>query len=160
MPNPEYLDICDQRAGFDPFLTANDFAMFVTIVADWARTLPEDVREGFPWEFLNKVQEHLSHDRQYEVAFSNQVPRDMWHALEAYVHEGRELGGFLQAVVENNLSRAVSVADQRNRRCLQGLVWAVSSMVPSVAYGSHLAYLGWVEKHEKHLPPDLRDHPR
>lgn len=145
----------DVRTGFDPFAPIWDIHFFTSALQDWLLTLPGEAMEGFPRELFDKVREDISYDRHYEVAFSDRIPLDLVNALDAYAHEGRELGGFLQAVVENDLGRAITVADQVSRRCINGVLFYVWSYVPGEACGSPAAYRRWIDKYKDHRPSDL-----
>jgi hypothetical protein len=151
---PEQVDKAEQRAGFDPFKTIWNVQYLVSALQGFRQLHPE--LADFPDDLLARVQEDLSHDRHYEVGFSDGVPREMWHALERYAYEGMELGSFLQACVANDLGKAIQVADQTNRRCLNGILFAVWSLVPGEATGSYAAYHRWIDKHKDRRPPDTR----
>jgi len=70
---------------------------------------------------------------------------DIRESLDAYVQQRRPLGGFLQAVIENDLLGAVGRADSRNVMQLQAIAAYVYNDMPSVCHGSPALYAAWLE---------------
>lgn len=68
------------------------------------------------------------------------------NALAMYVVEGIQPGGFLSAVLANDLFEAVARADGSNRKILPEWVRAVFNVVPTRAWGSRDAVQAWVEQ--------------
>lgn len=56
-------------------------------------------------------------------------------SLEAYHFQHRPTGGFLEAVIRNDLSRAISQADEMNSDyfVLKDLVWYCHDALPAIA---------------------------
>lgn len=71
-------------------------------------------------------------------------PDDLRRSLDRYVLEGCPVGGFLQAVLENDLRGAIQRADPDNLARLRDIAAYVWFNVPASAYGSAQAY-------ERHL---------
>lgn len=65
-----------------------------------------------------------------------------------YLLRGEIDGGFLQAVLENNLASAVCRADDRSLLHLQNIVKAIYNYVPSRAWGSPAKVNQWVKDRE------------
>ncbi len=65
-------------------------------------------------------------------------PQNIQESIRAYV-QGRPTGGFLRAVLENNLLDAVTRADHINSKCLPAILAFVYTNVPSPMWGSHEA---------------------
>jgi hypothetical protein len=63
-------------------------------------------------------------------------PAHLRESLNAYVLQGRETGGFLRAVLENNLMEAIGRADHANLALLPHIVAYVYNNVPTNVYGS------------------------
>jgi hypothetical protein len=63
-------------------------------------------------------------------------PSHLRESLNEYVLRGRETGGFLRFVLENNLQGAISNADHANLRLLPHIVAWVHDNVPSNTWGS------------------------
>ncbi len=68
---------------------------------------------------------------------------EMLQALMRYVQTGGYLGDFLTAVVENNLSEAVSRADEENRENLYDIVRLLYNYCPSSCWGSKEKRTEW-----------------
>lgn len=70
---------------------------------------------------------------------------DIIEALEAYVNHGVEPGGFLMAVLENDLMKACARADGQNKGRFFDIVQQVYHRVPSRAWGSLERVAAWIE---------------
>lgn len=64
------------------------------------------------------------------------VPEHTQGALRRYVEQGMYPGGFLEAVLTNNLMAAVARADSENQAALIGICMFVYNEVPSAAWGN------------------------
>ncbi len=62
-------------------------------------------------------------------------PVNIQESIHAYI-QGRPPGGFLRAVLENNLKEAALGADEQNARHLADIVAFVYWTVPAFAWGS------------------------
>ena len=65
-------------------------------------------------------------------------------SLDAYIETGRPLGDFLTAVVQNDLSKAISHGDLDNLRNLPALVAYLYNKAPSVCWGDRELVLNWM----------------
>jgi hypothetical protein len=63
-----------------------------------------------------------------------------------YVTRGYEVGGFLTAVLENNLSAAVATADERSLAQLKHLMLFLWNEMPANCFGSKEKVKAWVRK--------------
>ena len=61
---------------------------------------------------------------------------DLLGALERYVNDGIQPGGFLTSVLENDLSAACGRADHENSRNLVNIVGYVYNYIPANMWGS------------------------
>lgn len=75
---------------------------------------------------------------------------DIKESLDLYGEAGRETGGFLRAVLENDLLAAVSKADDDNQRDLKEIVLYVFNKLPEKCWGSFDAVNDWLEMWSKH----------
>lgn len=74
-------------------------------------------------------------------------------AIERYVREGVPPGDFLTAVICNDLKRAVSAADEDNRRNLPAFVGYFYNNCPSGCWGSKEKMYWWLRAHRlEHRP--------
>jgi len=66
----------------------------------------------------------------------DRLPEHMRHGAKLYIEHGIRPGGFLTAVLENNLVLAFQLADGINQGCMKD--WAVwlTWDIPSLAWGS------------------------
>lgn len=65
------------------------------------------------------------------------VPNHTIEALERYVFQGYEPGGFLVSVLSNDLTGAVGRADSMNRRALAEIVDFVYNRLPAESWGDY-----------------------
>ena len=73
-------------------------------------------------------------------------PVQLQEALRHYVNERIPTGGFLRAVLENDLRTAVALADPLNLAALRNIVAYAYEEIPSIAWGSPLAVAEWLER--------------
>lgn len=66
--------------------------------------------------------------------------------LRAYVLDGIEPGGFLCAVIANDLRRACELADPDSLRNLPAFVSFLYSHAPASCWGSYERLIRWVER--------------
>ena len=69
--------------------------------------------------------------------------------LRAYAEHGAPLGDFLGAVVDNDLSKACSRADEENAANLPALVAWLYNEAPHGCWGYAGAYGQWIESHRR-----------
>jgi len=74
------------------------------------------------------------------------LPNDLIETLTAYRDHGRPTGGFLQAVLENNLMEAMGRADHINRHMLFDICQWVYDYMPSVAWGDRERVTAWIKQ--------------
>jgi hypothetical protein len=70
------------------------------------------------------------------------------HTLQMYVAQGIPTGGFLQAVLSNDLKLAVKLADEENLRDLVEITTYVIWMMPAECQGSPEKVVAWVKSFE------------
>jgi hypothetical protein len=72
------------------------------------------------------------------------IPEHMLDAVAGYVDNHYPVGSFLQAVISNDLYRAVRMADDLNRDRLVNYVSFFYNHAPATCWGSPEAYASWV----------------
>jgi len=72
------------------------------------------------------------------------LPRYMHEGICEYVENGRPVGGFLQAVISNDLKEACTHADDVNRHLLFEYMEFFYNYAPRACTGSPEAYQAWV----------------
>ena len=82
-----------------------------------------------------------------KYSFMNEysIPERMRGAITRYIEARRIPGGFLQAVICNNLSEAVSRADDENIRNLPAYVNFFYNHAPSQCWGSPEKMIKWLK---------------
>ena len=100
-------------------------------------TIQENVREE-----LNRL-----FDSSPELTVK--VPEHTLDALRRYVLDGLEPGGFLQAVLTNDLMEACGRADVENSLCLPHIATFIYNCTPSHSHGSRDRYEAWIQEKRK-----------
>ncbi len=77
-------------------------------------------------------------------AFGFEIPERMMGILKRYLDHGVEPGGFLRAVLRNDLVGAVSRADSSNLKNLPAYAYYMCNHMPQAAYGSVEAVENWI----------------
>jgi len=79
------------------------------------------------------------------VAYTGQtVPEHTQEALENYLIQGYQPGGFLTACLTGDLFRAVQSADNANRQMLWCIVLWIMHNAPEGSWGSDQAMQAWI----------------
>jgi hypothetical protein len=73
------------------------------------------------------------------------IPHHMLQALTRYVEDGIEPGGFLTAVICNDLTGAIRHADHQNIRIIPAYVAWLYNEAPSLCWGSGEKMDAWME---------------
>jgi len=71
------------------------------------------------------------------------IPQHTQSALKRYVEHGYMPGGFLTAVLCNDLFQAVCRADHMNQACLADIVKWIYNSMPMAARGSEDNMMNW-----------------
>lgn len=74
------------------------------------------------------------------------IPERMMGGIQRYIERGIEPGGFLCAVIENDLKEAVGRADEENMANLPAFVSYFYNEAPSVCWGSPEKMVAWLLK--------------
>lgn len=77
------------------------------------------------------------------------VPADTLHSINEYVQTGQPIGGFLTAVLENNLVQSFNRADDRNIAAMFDIVSYLYNHCPMDCYGSPDKVEAWYRKHRE-----------
>jgi hypothetical protein len=101
-----------------------------------------EIRELSEAELIEMMAEHrrLNPDRP--------IREDIKEALDCYAKTGGPLGGFLTAVVENNLMEALGRADSYNRATIYQICQYIYNELPSNCHGSPEAVREWRKQFE------------
>jgi len=79
-------------------------------------------------------------------ALALKIPGPTMGALQRYLDHGIMPGGFLTAVLQNDLKESMYRADDGNRAALAHLVRYLYNYVPMAAWGSPERVMEWVGK--------------
>jgi hypothetical protein len=72
------------------------------------------------------------------------IPESTQYALAQYVTEGQSVGGFLEAVLSNDLQGAFAHADTENQRELKNIVQWVYNVAPRGCWGGAEKVAEWM----------------
>ena len=90
------------------------------------------------------------------------IKSDTIEAIRRYVDDKIGPGGFVTAVLENNLKLAVSRADLGNLQALYAIVIFVCNEIPATSWGSEEAVTRWLGEDPEEMDPaggyGLRSH--
>lgn len=78
------------------------------------------------------------------------IPEMTLKSINQYVQSGVPTGGFLYAVLSNNLRESYRCADDDNREALSEIVRHLWNNVPATCWGNPERVAFWVEAHELH----------
>lgn len=85
--------------------------------------------------------------RETYAAFGLHVPEDTLAALNRYIAEGMPTGGFLEAVITNDLHGSIARADPGNMTALPAIVSYLYNEAPAPCWGSPEKVAAWIESH-------------
>lgn len=74
------------------------------------------------------------------------IPELVRDTLIRYIEKGIPTGGFLEAVLSNDLFEAMARADDFNRHQIFEIVSWIYNYAPSSCHGSGLVYAAWIRK--------------
>lgn len=77
------------------------------------------------------------------------LPKNLLAGLKRYAEEGIPTGGFLRAVLENNLKEAFARADGHSEPRMAEIVSYVYNDMPAACQGSPEKVDAWIEMHRK-----------
>ena len=80
----------------------------------------------------------------------NRIPPRTLETLQAWIDTGRPMGSFCEAVVCNDLLRAVTCADNENRAALADVVAWMANNAPPACWGSFTNFERW-SRHKREL---------
>lgn len=86
---------------------------------------------------------------EYREQLFDIIPSHMIEGLYNFVELGLEPGGFLTAILCNNLSEAFNRADEKNRDCMENWVQVMTWSIPGCCHGSVEAVKEWMAKKRK-----------
>lgn len=76
------------------------------------------------------------------------IKPEIIRAIRRYADEHVATGGFLRAVLSNDLREAIWRADDENKAALPEIVWYCFWQIPGNCWGSPEAVKAWLEKRE------------
>jgi hypothetical protein len=77
------------------------------------------------------------------------VPQHMQDGIAAYIKDGVPQGGFLTAVLTNNLKGACGAADEINRHHIWDIVNYLYNCAPYPCWGSQEKHDAWIAQHRE-----------
>lgn len=82
------------------------------------------------------------------------LPEHIKEAIDRYVSDHTPVGGFLTAVLSNNLSGALNKADDGNRLALFDIVKHCWNELPGGCWGSPKAVTAWLASRQSTTPQE------
>lgn len=82
----------------------------------------------------------------FEKSHTAGVPHHLRDSLLRYVNDHRRPGGFLTAVLENDLAAAMARGDEDSRAGLYAIVCWVYNETPIACWGSPAEVKAWLER--------------
>lgn len=79
-----------------------------------------------------------------ELIARDMIPENAMETLRAYIDRGRRPGGFMEAVLSNNLSEAVARADERHMIAIPAIVFFLYNEAPSGCWGTPERVRDWM----------------
>ena len=76
------------------------------------------------------------------------IPSHTKAVIDRYVRDHCPTGGFLYAVLTNDLFEAVARADEYNRECLSDICEYIQTHIPSIAWGNPEKVRQWLEPYK------------
>lgn len=80
---------------------------------------------------------------------THEVPQHLREGLREYIVRGRPTGGFLRAVLENDLVSTVTRADPLSHAGLQAVINFLLDVAPAPAWGSRAKVEAWIAEGER-----------
>jgi hypothetical protein len=87
-----------------------------------------------------KLKHKWEYDRRYQ-----KIPDSIFYSIKDYVEDRRAIGGFLQAVLSNNLMESATRADGHSFESLGVIALFIFNHVPCQCYGSPEKVKQWLE---------------
>ncbi len=94
-------------------------------------------------EFETWLNEHITTLSKDEIYW--QIKEDTIASIQKYVVFGVPPGGFVEAVLANDLMEAIARADQENGRTLKAIATYVYMEIPDPSHGSYEKVGKWME---------------
>lgn len=91
----------------------------------------------------------MNEDRLKEL-----VPDHMHQGLRLWIEQGVLPGGFMTAVLENDLKEALARADHINRECLFNIVSFLYNFAPGPCWGSPEKVSAWENRFNDSRAPE------
>lgn len=74
------------------------------------------------------------------------LPENLQESIDAFVELGRPTGGFLQAVLDNDLRQAFAKADERSIEALPAVIGYLYNECPAECWGFNGASAEWIQQ--------------
>jgi sulfatase maturation enzyme AslB (radical SAM superfamily) len=94
--------------------------------------------------YIKEREDAVSIEGGKTMSYIKLIPENTKYSLDAYANKEHPTGGFLQAVLENNLMEAVARADDFNVRALKEICMYIYNELPSQCHGSKEKVAAWV----------------
>jgi transcriptional regulator with XRE-family HTH domain len=130
----------------------NEVAM-LTGIAEWLIDRYEKDEQIPKRQDLHKIARAINADpywllrwRDSNEQYANNIPPIILESINAYVMTGRPVGGFLYAVLTNNLKESFQRADEHCELAMKWIVRYLYNRVPGSCWGTKERVADWIEK--------------
>jgi hypothetical protein len=72
------------------------------------------------------------------------MKEDTKREIDLYIYQGIQPGGFLEAVLSNDLAAALYAADEENATCLREILFYLNRHCPAAGRGTNSQVRAWV----------------
>lgn len=79
----------------------------------------------------------------------NSISYDTLYTVKVYVEQGVQTGGFLEAVLSNNLSESIARADHQSLKDLKSTLQLIYNYTPASCWGSKEKVKEWLDPNGK-----------
>lgn len=86
----------------------------------------------------------ISYEKARHHADYRLIPQRVLESLYDYVNNRQPTGGFLYAVLTNDLMTAIGKADKESLAAIREIVVFIHMEIPASCYGSHEAVNAWI----------------
>lgn len=80
----------------------------------------------------------------HEEELRGRIPSHLMGAIDRYINLGISPGGFLSAVIQNDLFGAFNRADNLSKEHIEDIVTYIYNYLPHSCWGSRQAQLDWM----------------
>lgn len=85
----------------------------------------------------------------YKQELRDRIPSHLMGAIDRYIEHGLSPGGFLSAIIQNDLAGAFNRADSLSKEHIENIVTYFWNYVPDSCWGSPEAQRKWITERQR-----------